>query len=118
MATSSQPHESRTDIQIVEARIHDVVGRIASIFSPSMVLLFGSRARGDARADSDVDILVVWKDEGPPPNPSGAVRSALGRVGFPMDLAVVTPAEYARFREWRGHFIHAAAREGVVLHAA
>jgi len=35
-----------------------------------------------------------------------------------MDLAVVTPSEFARFKEWRGHVFHSAAREGVVLHAA
>jgi Polymerase beta, Nucleotidyltransferase len=83
-----------------------------------MVLLFGSRARGDARPDSDVDLIVVWKDENPPPKRSAAVRLALGHVGFPMDLAVVTPSEFARFREWRGHVFHSAAREGIVLHAA
>jgi len=27
------------------------------------MLLFGSRARGDARPDSDVDVLVILKDE-------------------------------------------------------
>lgn len=27
-------------------------------------------------------------------------------------------AEFSRFKEWRGHVFHSAAREGVVLHAA
>jgi predicted nucleotidyltransferase len=102
----------------VDQRVREVVGRIVSEFSPSMVLLFGSRARGEARPESDVGLIVVWKDENPPPNRSAAVRLALGRIGFPMDLAVVTPSEFARFREWRGHVFHSAAREGVVLHAA
>ena len=102
----------------VEQRVREVVSRIVSEFSPSLVLLFGSRARGDSRPDSDVDLIVVWRDENPPPKRSAAVRLALGRVGFPMDLAVVTPSEFARFREWRGHVLHSAAREGVVLHAA
>jgi predicted nucleotidyltransferase len=102
----------------VDHRVREVVVRIVSAFSPSMVLLFGSRARGDARPDSDVDLIVVWKDENPPPKRSAAARLALGHVGFPMDLAVVTPSEFARFREWRGHVFHSAAREGVVLHAA
>jgi predicted nucleotidyltransferase len=83
-----------------------------------MVLLFGSRARGQAHPDSDVDLLVVWKDEALPPNPSAALRRALGPVGFPMDLAVVTPAQFTKLSGWRGHFVHAAVRDGVVLHAA
>ena len=106
------------NVKDVDQRIREVVGRIVSRFSPSMVLLFGSRARGDARPGSDVDLIVVWRDENPPPKRSAAVRLALGRVGFAMDLVVVTPSEFARFKEWRGHVFHSAAREGVVLHAA
>jgi predicted nucleotidyltransferase len=102
----------------VDRRVRDISDRIVAEFSPSMVLLFGSRARGDARPDSDVDLIVVWKDENPPPRRAAAVRLALGRVGLPMDLAVVTPSEFARFKEWRGHVLHSAALEGVVLHAA
>ena len=120
MPNCDWPNAPRVKVnpQDVDIRIRGVAGQIVAAFSPSMVLLFGSRARGDARPDSDVDLLVVWRDEAPPPNPSGAVRRVLGRVGFPMDLVVVTPTEFARLREWRGHFIHVAAREGVVLHAA
>ena len=102
----------------VDAKVRDAVARIVAEFSPSMVLLFGSLACGDARPDSDVDLIVVWRDENPPKGRSAAVRMALGRVGFPMDLAVVPPNEFARFREWRGHVFHTAAREGIVLHAA
>ncbi len=104
--------------QDVDHRVREIAARIVAEFSPSLVLLFGSRARGDARPDSDVDLIVVWKDENPPPRRSAAVRLAIGRVGLPMDLAVVTPSEFARFKEWRGHVFHSAAREGVVLHAA
>lgn len=102
----------------VDHRIREVVGRIVSEFAPSMVLLFGSRARGDSRHDSDVDLIVVWKDENPPRKRTAALRLALGPIGFPMDLAVVTPSEFAKYRDWRGHIFHTAAREGVVLHAA
>ena len=106
------------NVEDVDQRIREVVGRIVSRFSPSMVILFGSRARGDARSGSDVDLIVVWRDENPPPKRSAAVRLALGRVGFPMDLAAVTPSEFARLEVLRGHVFHSAAREGVVLHAA
>ena len=104
--------------QDVDHRVREIAARIVAEFSPSLVLLFGSRARGDARPDSDVDLIVVWKDENPPPRRAAAVRLAIGRVGLPMDLAVATPSEFARFKEWRGHVFHSATREGVVLHAA
>lgn len=106
-------HPSRLD-----ERLQAVVDRIVRGFSPSLVLLFGSRARGDVRPDSDVDLLVVWKDEQPPVNAAAVLRLALGPVGFPMDLAVLTPSQFATFSQWRGHFVHSAVREGMVLHAA
>ncbi|MFZ1964534.1 MAG: nucleotidyltransferase domain-containing protein [Roseiarcus sp.] len=38
-----------------------VVARIVGAIDPSAIWLFGSRARGDARPDSDFDLLVVGK---------------------------------------------------------
>lgn len=42
----------------------DIVQRLASALDPQMIWLFGSRARGTARRDSDFDILVVAKEGG------------------------------------------------------
>lgn len=39
------------------------------------VILFGSRARGDHRPDSDVDLLVVWDDTLPRPAPRGKAEA-------------------------------------------
>lgn len=39
-----------------------VVGRIVEAVSPVSVYLFGSRARGDHRPDSDFDLLVVTQE--------------------------------------------------------
>jgi predicted nucleotidyltransferase len=47
--------------QMVEVIIRDV--------DPETIILFGSRARGEARPDSDVDLLVVEKE---PFTPSAA----------------------------------------------
>jgi predicted nucleotidyltransferase len=38
-----------------------VVARIVAAVDPGAIWLFGSRARGDARPDSDFDLLVVGK---------------------------------------------------------
>ena len=35
-------------------------------FKPQRVILFGSRARGEATRDSDIDLLVVVDDDTPP----------------------------------------------------
>jgi predicted nucleotidyltransferase len=40
--------------------IEEMVRRIATAFSPDKIILFGSHARGDVRAGSDVDLLVLF----------------------------------------------------------
>jgi uncharacterized protein len=39
---------------------------VVDFFKPQRVILFGSRARGDAHRDSDIDLLVVVDDDTPP----------------------------------------------------
>jgi hypothetical protein len=46
---------------------------------------------GTARKESDHDLLIVWRDENPPRARAATVRQALLDLGFPMDVAVMTP---------------------------
>jgi predicted nucleotidyltransferase len=41
-----------------------LVSRLSDALDPQMIWLFGSRARGDARPDSDFDLLVVARPDG------------------------------------------------------
>lgn len=98
--------------------LDEIARRLVSQFAPSKIILFGSRANGTARAESDYDLLVVWRDENPPDPRAATVRHALLDLGFPMDIAVVTPREFERFRKGRVHIAAVADREGRILHAA
>ncbi len=44
--------------------------------APDIVILFGSRATGRHREDSDVDMLVIAPDEAKPANPAGPAINA------------------------------------------
>ena len=44
--------------------LDELVRRLVKALDPQMIWLFGSRARGDARPDSDFDLLVVAKPNG------------------------------------------------------
>ena len=48
---------------ITIAQIRALSRRIATQFNPDRIILFGSRARGRAHADSDVDLLVRTPQE-------------------------------------------------------
>jgi len=42
-----------------EILLHQMVEAIVREVAPETIILYGSRARGDAQPDSDVDLLVV-----------------------------------------------------------
>ena len=46
--------------------LDDLIRRIAERFSPEKIILFGSRARGDAGPDSDIDLLVLFSEVADP----------------------------------------------------
>ncbi len=101
-----------------EMILDEIASRIVSAFAPKRILLYGSRASGDARPDSDYDLLIVWKDENPPASRAATVRRELLGLNFAMDIAVVTPREYERLRTRRTHIVAIADREGRLLYAA
>ncbi len=104
--------------KIQEKVLREIARRLVSRFAPRRILLYGSRATGNARPDSDYDLLIVWRDESPPSARAATVRQALVDLGASLDIAVVTPAEYERYRNRRVHIVALADREGRVLHAA
>jgi nucleotidyltransferase-like protein len=45
--------------QVDDPKLHEAVSRLVEALHPRAIILFGSRARGTHRADSDYDLLVV-----------------------------------------------------------
>ena len=60
-----------------ETLLQQMVETIVREVSPETIILFGSRARGDARSDSDVDLLVV---ETEPFSPQRSRRKEAARL--------------------------------------
>lgn len=99
------------------AVIEAMVRRIVQQFGPDSVILFGSHARGDARPDSDIDLLVVMAVEGSKREKQIEIRIALHDFHVPNDVVVVTPEEVARKRDVVGTIVRPALKEGKVLYA-
>lgn len=96
--------------------IDEMVRRIAERFDPDQIILFGSRARGTARHDSDVDLLVVMPVTGSKRETQIEIRCALHDIHVAKDIIVVTPDEVERRRDIVGTIIRPALREGKVLY--
>jgi predicted nucleotidyltransferase len=101
------------------ADLEEVKRRLLTAFPAARrILLFGSRAKGDARLDSDYDVLVVTPSDLRPALRCVVARRALYGLPAAFDLIVLTPDEFDREREFLGGVVRTAAREGKVLHEA
>jgi predicted nucleotidyltransferase len=91
------------------------IQRLVEGFAPEKVILFGSLARGEARWDSDADILVVMPFEGS----SLERRLEMLEVcnpSFPVDLLLCRPEAAKQRYGWGDPFIREAFDHGEVLH--
>ena len=109
MNTMSEVEESR-------AVLDDLVQRIAERFSPDKIILFGSRARGDAGPDSDIDLLVLFSDVADPNQRAAELYASLVDFPSPMDIVVSTSFRFERYRNVVNTVYWPASREGRILY--
>ena len=105
-----------------DAMIREMAAVVAREVCPEAVVLFGSYATGDARAGSDVDLLVVESDPFGPGKDRRREMTRLWRAlaGFAVakDILVYSHDEVSRWRNARNHVIARALREGKVLYGS
>jgi predicted nucleotidyltransferase len=98
------------------AWIREMNDRIVHDFHPLRVILFGSRARGEAGPDSDVDLLVVLPAVEDRRQAAAEIRKALGGTKLPKDIIVTDPDDIAKRGDLPGTVLYSALREGRVLY--
>ncbi len=101
---------------MVEDTIRQAVDRLTADPLPQRIILFGSQARGDADAGSDIDLLVI---EAEVPN-RGAEMVRLRRLLRPLpasfDVLVFSQDEVTHWGQELGSVVYWALKEGKVLH--
>ena len=89
--------------------------RIVRDFDPLQIILFGSQARGDADRDSDIDLLVVFRELTDKRKTAIDIDRALADLPIAKDIIVSTPEELERSRTRIGSVLRYAQQEGKVL---
>lgn len=105
--------------------LFDLVARLRERFGDRVarVAVFGSRARGDVRADSDIDLLIILKI---PPNAEDSATSEVWdliqlarerapRSHVPLSPAVFSEERFDEIRRRERRFALDADAEGIPL---
>ncbi len=116
MRARVQRESSRSMTPSNDDLIKDIVRRIVETAQPDKIILFGSRARGDARPNSDFDVLVIKESGEPGYRRDAPLYLALAGLNAPVDLMVYTPEEVTDWSAVPQAFITTAVREGKVVY--
>ena len=103
---------------IDEQTLQQAVARIVAIAQPSRVILFGSYGRGDADADSDVDLMVIESQIENQGEEMVRLHKAVGHIGTGVDVLVYSEAEYERRSQVPGTVLYWARKEGRSVYEA
>lgn len=97
--------------------VAEMATRIRETVRPDKIILFGSRAREEARPDSDFDLLVIAPSTLPRWQRTPSLYRLLAGLGVSKDIVWWTPEEVEEWRGAKSHFINTAIREGKVLYS-
>lgn len=101
---------------ITQGQIDAVVQCIAAAASPERIVLFGSHGRGDAREDSDLDLLVVKAEVADRAAEMVRLRRAVRPLRVPVDILVYSRADVERWGRQPGSALFHALQEGKVVY--
>ena len=114
MNTPHFPNINQRD-RIPGGAIDDVVRQVIEKFDPRKIILFGSYARQEPKAASDVDLLVIMETSLPETEQAVQILQNI-EYHFGLDLLVRTPKNLARRLELGDHFLQDIMTEGIVIY--
>jgi predicted nucleotidyltransferase len=93
--------------------IEQAVDLVLAAAPGSRVIVFGSHARGDARPDSDLDLLVIEPTVRARREEMARLTDVLSPLRIPVDVVVVSRRTFEEWSDTPGTLLYEAAREGL-----
>ena len=120
MALIGQQYQETAVVRVSEQLIEEMVRTIVDEVGPRRVYLFGSYARGNQTADSDIDLLIVEDEPFGPDRKRWSelkrIRRVLRSFRVPKDILVYSQDEFETWGESVNHIVARAAREGRLVY--
>jgi len=92
-----------------------VIHKLRAGYKPDKIILFGSMAKGNIKASSDIDLMIVKKTQ---KNPWARLKEADKYFdhNFPIDFLIYTPSEIEERLKINDPFVSNIFKNGKVLY--
>jgi predicted nucleotidyltransferase/HEPN domain-containing protein len=108
---------TQSSILKADRTLANIVQRLAQAYQPERIYLFGSRARGDFRPDSDYDLLMIVPDDAPPERRNDRLASeSLRGIGVATSVLIHCSSYFEARRYLRASLPGIVLREGKLLY--
>ena len=101
---------------ITPEKMERIIERIVEAVHPHRIYLFGSRARGTAREDSDIDLLIIADMGGTRRERNLCIRRLFPMRDFGMDVLVFKPEEFERQKVLINSISYIVSKEGKIVY--
>ncbi len=103
--------------EVTPEKVDAAIRKIIEVSRPLKLILFGSYVRGQAHANSDLDVMVITGDDiENPRQESVRIRRALRGISMPMDILVVPWTKWNDLKDRPGLIYREALTKGKVVY--
>ena len=103
--------------EVTPQKVQAIISKIIETSRPRKIIIFGSYVRGDMNRNSDLDVLVVTKEEVENPRKESVrIRRTLKGILMPMDILVVQEDHLEELSNIPGLIYREAVRNGKIVY--
>jgi uncharacterized protein len=96
--------------------LEEIINRILQVITPDKIILFGSRARGEASPDSDYDLMIVKEGVTNTRRICGEIYQKFYGMKVPVDVLITTPEKLEKYKNTIGYVYKQVVEEGIVVY--
>ncbi|MFH0702160.1 MAG: nucleotidyltransferase domain-containing protein [bacterium] len=99
-----------------DKKLKEIIDKIFQVIIPDKIILFGSRARGDAKKDSDYDLLIIKSGIKNERKIAQDIHVNLIGVDESVDIIVKTPENVEKSLNRFMSITKQAIKEGIIVY--